>query len=101
MNGEQRPGWYFAHAQDDPNLRILCMFEGTFSLDAAHMTSHHESKQQPYNQQQAVSERLYVFGHNNKRQTKSRKSVRIGRTYNCTISYDHGLMDFSPDEQWI
>ena len=25
----------FAHAQDDLNLSILCMFEGTFSLDAA------------------------------------------------------------------
>ena len=35
MNGKQRPGWYFAHAQDDLNLRILRMFEGTFSLDAA------------------------------------------------------------------
>ena len=25
---------YFAHAQDELNLRILCMFEGTFSFDA-------------------------------------------------------------------
>ena len=33
MNGEQRPGCYFAHAQDDLNLHILRMFEGTFSLD--------------------------------------------------------------------
>ena len=31
-NGEQRPGWYFAHAQDDLNLRILCMYEGIFYL---------------------------------------------------------------------
>ena len=30
MNGEQRPGWYFAHVQDDLNLHILRMFEGTF-----------------------------------------------------------------------
>ena len=36
MHGEQRPGCYFAHAHDDLNLRILRMFEGTFSLDAAH-----------------------------------------------------------------
>ena len=35
MDGEQRPGCYFAHAQDDMNLRILRMFEGTFSLNAA------------------------------------------------------------------
>ena len=28
------PG-YFAHAQDDLNLHIYRMFEGTFSLDAA------------------------------------------------------------------
>ena len=35
MNGEQRPRWYFAHSKDDLNLRILRMFEGTFSLDAA------------------------------------------------------------------
>ena len=29
MNGEQ-PGWYFARAQDDLNLRIFRMFEGIF-----------------------------------------------------------------------
>ena len=34
MNGEKRPGWYFAHAQYELNLRILRMFENTFSLDA-------------------------------------------------------------------
>ena len=33
MNGEQRSGWYFGHVQDDLNLLILCLFEGTFSLD--------------------------------------------------------------------
>ena len=27
MNGEQRPGWYCVHVQDDLNLRILHMFE--------------------------------------------------------------------------
>ena len=37
MNGEQRPGWYFAHVQDDLNLHILRMFEGTFWLNDAHM----------------------------------------------------------------
>ena len=37
MNGEQMPGQYFAHAQDDLNLRILRMFEGTFLLDAANI----------------------------------------------------------------
>ena len=37
LNGEQRPGRYFAHAQDDLNLRTLQMFEGTFSFDVAHM----------------------------------------------------------------
>ena len=30
MNGEQRPGSYFAHAQDDLNLRILRVIEDTF-----------------------------------------------------------------------
>ena len=34
MNEEQRPEWYFAHAQDDLNLR---MFEGIFSLDATNI----------------------------------------------------------------
>ena len=38
MNTEQRTEWYFAHVQDDLNLGILCMFKGTFSLDAAHYT---------------------------------------------------------------
>ena len=33
MSGEQRP----AHVQDDLNLCILRMFEGTFSLDADHV----------------------------------------------------------------
>ena len=37
INGQQRPGWYFAHVQADMNLRILHMFEGTFFfLDEAH-----------------------------------------------------------------
>ena len=35
MNEEQMPGWYFAHMQDDLNLHILRMCEGTFSLKAA------------------------------------------------------------------
>ena len=35
--GAQRLRWYFAHAQDDLNLHILCIFEDTFSLDAAHL----------------------------------------------------------------
>ena len=35
MNGQQNPGWYFAHAQN-LNLYILRMIEGIlFSLDAA------------------------------------------------------------------
>ena len=34
---EQRPKWYLAHAQDDLNLGILRMFEGPFSLGAAHL----------------------------------------------------------------
>ena len=38
MNGEQRLGWYFAHAQDDLNPRILRMFEGIFSLDETQIT---------------------------------------------------------------
>ena len=30
INGEQRPGWYFAHAPDDLYLRIFRKFEGMF-----------------------------------------------------------------------
>ena len=32
MNGNQRPGQYFAHAQDDLNLLTLRMLEGPFFL---------------------------------------------------------------------
>ena len=32
MNGEHRPGWHIAHAEDDLNLCMLCMFEGMFCL---------------------------------------------------------------------
>ena len=32
MDGEQKPVWYFAHAQDDLNQRMLRMFERIFSL---------------------------------------------------------------------
>ena len=39
MSGEQMPGWYFAHAEDDLNLRILRMFKGTFSLDTAQLVN--------------------------------------------------------------
>ena len=38
VNGEQRPGYYSAHAQE-LNLRILRMSEGTFSLDATQIQS--------------------------------------------------------------
>ena len=31
--------WYFAYAKHDLNLRISRMFDGTFSLDAAHTNS--------------------------------------------------------------
>ena len=37
MTGKQRPGWYFAHAQDALILRILHMFDRTFSMDAAQL----------------------------------------------------------------
>ena len=36
--GERISGWHLAHAQDDVNPHILRMLEGTFSLDAAHIT---------------------------------------------------------------
>ena len=36
-NGEQRPRWYFVHAQDDLDLLILRMLKGTFSLGEAHL----------------------------------------------------------------
>ena len=31
MNGDQELGWYFAHAQNDVNLRILGMFKPFFA----------------------------------------------------------------------
>ena len=31
------PGYNFAHVQDDVNPLVLCMFEDTFSHDAAHL----------------------------------------------------------------
>ena len=43
MNGEQKPGWYSVHTQDDLNLYIcaclkaLCIFKGTCALVAAHI----------------------------------------------------------------
>ena len=37
INWKQLPGWYFVHVQDDLNLRILRMLEGTFSLGVAHL----------------------------------------------------------------
>ena len=37
MNGEKRPRQYFAHAQDDLNLRIFFVLDGTFLLDVAHI----------------------------------------------------------------
>ena len=33
-----KAGWYFARAQDDVNLCVLRMLEGTFSLDVAYIT---------------------------------------------------------------
>ena len=38
MDGEQDLPGTCVYAQDDLNLSILCMLEGTFSLDAAHLT---------------------------------------------------------------
>ena len=37
MKGEQNPGLDFVYAQGDLILRILHMFEGHFSLDAAQL----------------------------------------------------------------
>ena len=37
FNGEQSSVWDLAHAQDDVNPHILHMFDGTFSLNAAHI----------------------------------------------------------------
>ena len=34
---ESKCPWYFAHAQEDLNLRILRMLDGTFLLDTAHI----------------------------------------------------------------
>ena len=39
-NGEQRPGWDFAHVQNDVSLYVLRMLEATFSLGEAHMVYH-------------------------------------------------------------
>ena len=36
-SGEQMPRWNFSHMQDDVNSHILGMFDGTFSLVAAHI----------------------------------------------------------------
>ena len=33
MNGEQRHGLYYAHAQDDLNMRFLRIFKGTSKLE--------------------------------------------------------------------
>ena len=32
INGEQKPGWDFAHVQDDVNLHILRMLKALFRL---------------------------------------------------------------------
>ena len=32
------PGWGFVHVQDDVNLHNLCLFEDSFSLDAARIS---------------------------------------------------------------
>ena len=37
INGEQRPGWYFAHVQDDLNVGILRIFEGLVSLEVLYI----------------------------------------------------------------
>ena len=31
ISGKQRPVWYFVHTEDDPKLRISCMFEDIFA----------------------------------------------------------------------
>ena len=36
------PGYDFAHVQDDMNPHILRMFDGTFSLDTAHIAMRKE-----------------------------------------------------------
>ena len=41
ISREQRIRWYFAQAQDDLNLCILRMSEGTVSLDVTHLILHY------------------------------------------------------------
>ena len=38
INGEKLPRWDLTYAQNDVNLHILCLLEGLFSLDAAHIS---------------------------------------------------------------
>ena len=40
VNGEQIPGWCYAHAQDDQNLRVFHMFQGSFLLNVAQMINY-------------------------------------------------------------
>ena len=47
MNGVQRTGRCFTHAQGDLNRRILRMFVCTFSLVVAHILIHDEAGREP------------------------------------------------------
>ena len=78
MNGGQRPVWYFAHVQDDLNLGILCMFEGTFSLDAVRIKV------------------LFFHCISHIEQLRLRKSVHMLPQVNvCCVLY-HGLGTLAP-----
>ena len=54
FNGEQMPGWDFAHVPDDVNLHILRMLESTFSLDATHITRLFSQKKKKKKKQQVL-----------------------------------------------
>ena len=42
LNEEQIPGWDFAHMQNDMNLHIGHMLDGTFLLDGAQIRKIHQ-----------------------------------------------------------
>ena len=78
---KQKPGWFFAYAHDDLNLRILRMFEGTFALDAAHITIvwNHLPKFQPIRSHGWLLNSLSLFRSQKWREVHSNQVPSTGR----------------------
>ena len=84
--GEQTTGWYFVCAQYDLNLLILCMFEGSVSLDAAYMKKNLATQSRPSLRHKYILSSHWIFN-GQRRPWSDRNNVQMVWTFVARIKH--------------